>query len=687
MQRNCRLSGPAIITILCFSGSPCFAEETSNADDQEDTSQQEVLIIKGKKLEDKYEISNEAQMMIETPGSLGDPLGAVFSLPGVISSHGDGGEPAVRGSSPDDNIFIVDFMPAGYVFHEFSTSIFHESILQDFQMHASGYGTEYSNVTGAVFNIQLRDPQNKPFSGVADLSMLRSGIFLESGVTDSSAFYLAYRKTLLHLFVPDDEEEDGVTLTNVPQDDDYQFKYLWKPDANNKLILSANGASDTADASFSNEADLARSNPDFAGDASFDKTFDAQSLIWEHADKTGTVLKLGIGHLKDSVRLSWGNDYFTQTSFEQTTAKFAWSFPVTSSHLITLGGAAKDYQYRYRFDSVLFVCTEYDADCDLNRRNRITGGNKLEAKEYSGYLEDNWLITSALEWRIGIQWQTNDYTDETFNNPRTQISYKLSENWNSFIKAGRYNRFPNVEYILPEIGNPKLKSPESNHYSIGVENQLEDGWRWTLESYYKTFKNLPLALSETEPDADQLFSNDIEGKAYGLELFVNKELTDDWYSWLAISYSKSERTNQRTADTREYYLDTPFVFNWVLNYQWTRKFNISGRWTLKSGSANTPIIGVQENPFFADSVLPVYGEPYSDRLPTYTRLDLRFEWDLPISDLPGELILDIINATDQKNIVEERLDYDRVSSTDDGVVIEKKEGLGIIPALGYRLHF
>ncbi|MCG8312064.1 MAG: hypothetical protein MI976_02510 [Pseudomonadales bacterium] len=692
MQRNCQIPRLALNIIFCFLSAlsfsdQSFAEEPHVLDNQEKTSQQEVLIIKGKQLEDKYEISSETQVMIETPGTLGDPLGAVFSLPGVISSSSDGGEPAVRGSSPDDNIFIVDFMPAGYVFHEFSTSIFHESILQDFQMHASGYGTEYSNVTGAAFDIQLRDPKNQPLSGVADLSMLRSGIFLEAGLTDSSAFYFAYRKTLLHLFVPEDEEEDGVTLTNVPQDDDYQFKYQWRPNSRNKLTLSANGASDTADASFSSEADLTRSNPDFAGDASLDKTFNAQAIIWEHVGKTGHQFKAGFGHLKDNFRLSWGSDYFSETTFEQTSAKFAWSFPLTTSHLITFGGAAKDYKYRYRFDSVLFVCTEYDADCDLNRRDRISGGNTLEAKEYLGYIEDKWLITAALEWRMGIQWQTNDYTNETFNNPRTQLSYRFNDHWKTYLKAGRYNRFPNVEYILPDIGNPNLKSPESNHYSIGIENQLEDGWRWTLESYYKTFKNLPLALAETEPDADLLFSNDIKGKAYGLELFINKELTDDWYSWLAISYSRSERTNQRTNTTQEYHLDTPLVFNWVLNYQWTRKFNISWRWTLRSGAASTPIVGLQENPYFEDSVLPVYGEPYSERLPTYTRLDLRFEWDLPIGKLPGELILDIINATNRKNIVEERLDYDRVNSADDNVAIEREEGLGIIPALGYRLHF
>jgi hypothetical protein len=115
--------------------------------------------------------------------------------------------------------------------------------------------------------------------------------------------------------------------------------------------------------------------------------------------------------------------------------------------------------------------------------------------------------------------------------------------------------------------------------------------------------------------------------------------------------------------------------------------NISGRWTLRSGSAYTPIIGVQENPFFADSVLPAYGEPYSSRLPVFTRLDLRFKWDLPLGTHPGALILDVINATNRKNVIDRGLDYDAVDSVSDPVIIKDEEGLGILPALGYRLEF
>ena len=647
----------------------------------------EVVVIEGRPLGENTEISNDAKVMTEIPGTIGDPLGAIFSLPGVVYSGGDSGKPAVRGSSPQDNGFWVDFLPAGYVFHEFSTSVFHQSILYDFQMYPSGYGPEYSQVTGAVFDIRLRDPKNQEFSGTADISMLRSGILIESGLTDNSAFYAAYRKSLVHLFIPDNEEKDGVTVTNVPQDDDYQLKYLWHVDADNQLTVSTNGASDTAGAAFSRESEYVRSNPDFAGDASLDTNFNSQSVIWDHYGGSGKSLKVGFGHLDDNSRLNWGSDYFSRTTFQQNTLKAQLSLPLTKKHFLTVGSAVKDYTFTYTYDLIQFVCTEFDPDCDLGRRGRIRDKDSLHAREYLLYINDSWMLTDRLEWNLGAQWQSNDYTNEDFTNPRTSLRFHLNSAWTVTTKLGRYNRFPDLDFVLPEVGNPDLKSPVSDHFSIGVENNLEDGWRWSLETYYKTFDNLPLALQEDEPDADELYSNDIEGKAYGLELFVNKELTDDWYSWLAISYAKSERTNKRNGETRDYYLDTPLVFNWVLNYQWTNKFNLSWRWTVRSGAAYTPIVGLQENPFFEDSVLPVYGEPYSKRLPTYTRLDIRFEWDLPFRDNQGELVLDILNATNRRNVTDRGLDYDRIDSVDDSVKTEDTEGLGIIPALGYRMHF
>jgi len=62
---------------------------------------------------------------------------------------------------PADNLYRVDSLPVPYVFHAFdiSGSVFNENILRSFNLYPSGYGPEYANVTGGVFDIALRDPK------------------------------------------------------------------------------------------------------------------------------------------------------------------------------------------------------------------------------------------------------------------------------------------------------------------------------------------------------------------------------------------------------------------------------------------------------------------------------------------------------------------------------------------------
>lgn len=633
------------------------------------------------------EITEDTQKLVDMPGALGDPLGAVFSLPGVVSAGGDFGEPAVRGSSPDDNLFIVDFMPAGYVFHEFNTSIYSENIIQDFQLYSAGFGVEYANVTGAVFDVKLRQPKNQDLSTTLDLSMLRSGVFVESGVGENAAFYLSARKSLIHLFIDEDEEEDGIGIQKAPQDDDYQFKYVWDISDNHALTLSASGASDIAAANFSRESDFVRSNPDFAGDAELDNRFDGQNIVWDYQDDDGHILKLGVGHLKDEETVRWGEDFFEQVVFEQSLVKGRYSFPVTKQHRLTIGGEFNDFNFDYDFDQILFVCTEFDSDCDLSRRGRVSDKRNLDQSETSLYINETWMPNSRLDVHLGLQWQSNDYTDEDFINPRLAISYNFIDSWTFSASAGRYNRFPDIDTVLPQIGNPRLRSPRANHYTLGLKYEIDNGWSIQLETYYKELENLPLALSEDEADGELLYSNDVEGQAYGFDFLVNKDLTEKWYGWFSFSYAKSERTNLRTDKTQDYFLDTPLIANWVMNYQFTENLNVGLRWSVRSGAAYTPIVGVQENPFFEDSVLPVYGEPNSERLPTYDRLDLRMKWDFRLWGYQSALILDIINALNKENITGRSLDYDRVDSEDDPVETEDEVGLGVIPALTFRIKF
>ena len=215
------------LLVLPASASDTTSSDTASGDTISNAEPPlEEMMVQGRK-SDYSVITENAQKIIDVPGSLGDPLMAAFSLPGVISEGDGGGAPAVRGSSPSDNRYLVDGAPAAYVFHAFSTSIFNENIIQDFELFSAGFGPRYSNAIGGIFDIKLRDPKAQDIRTKVDLSLLRAGVFVEGEVSEDSAFYLSGRSSLLQYFFDGDEleEEEGIKVQDAPEDTDYQFKY------------------------------------------------------------------------------------------------------------------------------------------------------------------------------------------------------------------------------------------------------------------------------------------------------------------------------------------------------------------------------------------------------------------------------------------------------------------------------
>nr|WP_246239937.1 TonB-dependent receptor [Pseudoalteromonas caenipelagi] len=644
-------------------------------------------------------ITEDTEKLVEMPGAMGDPLRAVYALPGVVAAGGSMSAPAVRGSSPSDNIFEVDYMPAGYIFHDFGSSIFNRHIIQDFQLYSAGYGAAYSDATGAVFDVTLRNPKYQPITTTVDFTMFNAGIFFEGQATENTAFYFSARKSTLPLFFSegeeledDDGEKNGIVVNDAPDDHDYQGKWLWDINNNNTLTLNFTGAEDSAAAGFNERAELAKKTPEFQGDARFIRDFNSQNLLWDHYSKN-YHLRVGVGVLEHSERLEYGKQatlttgYFEQANEQRHSYKAQLNYLINQTHRVITDFAYFDNQTTYKYDTFQYVCTELDPDCDLKKGERINGQQQVGID--SGFIGVThvWQVTDKLQSELGVQLQHNDYTDEHFTAPRVAINYYLSDNETITAKYGQYNRMQDVDYIIPQVGNPKLKSQTSDHFTLGFEQQLVNEWSWSIEGYYKTMADLPLAIDSGANDANLLYSNQVEGKAYGVDLLLSKNKTDNWYGWIALSYAKSERTDTRNHVTRDYYADTPLVFNAVFHYEINELWEGGFNFTARSGQAYTPIVGVKENPDYVDHYLPVYGEPFSKRHDLYHRLDIRFERKTQLLGLDGKLIFELMNAYGQKNISYIDLDYKKVKSVDDLYIKEEEDDFEIRPSIGFSVTF
>ncbi|NQZ22529.1 MAG: TonB-dependent receptor [Colwellia sp.] len=651
------------------------------------------------------EITEHTQKLIEMPGAMGDPLKAVYALPGVVAAAGSVSSPAVRGSSPKDNLFEVDFMPAGYIFHDFGNSIFNPNIIQDFRLHSAAFGTGFSNATGAVFDIALRKPRKQAIETKLDVSLLNSGLLVEGQLTENSAFYLTARKNMLPYWLDRDSfEDDDIILNDEPDDHDYQAKWAWDINENNVLTVSLTGAEDSAGATFNDKNfEVLAQQPELLGDAIFINDFHSQGIIWDHYAKNFT-LKVGLGALSKNEKTSFGvtanhKGYFDNMSHQQLSYKAHLNYRLSPLQSIQLDAGFYDTEYHLNYDKIQLICSEFIPDCSRMRGDRIQNNSKLKADHAFIGLNHTWQVSEKIQTQLGLQAQQNKYTDESFILPRLSIDYYLSDDSTITVKYGHYNRMQDIDKIAPQLGNPKLKSQTAKHSSLTFSQYLEDEWSWSVSSYYKTMDNLPKIHWYT---ADELYTNEIEGEAYGIDFLVNKNLTDDWYGWFSFSYSKSERTDTKRDITSDFYADTPIILNLVLSYEindlWKAGINLTSR----SGNAYTPVTGVYVNePDNPVKYTAEYGVPNSKRFDNHYRLDLSVTRITKFWGLEGLIKFEIINAFAAEHPVAQELAYDYIVADgdvfwvdtidgDDGVIwVDTIDGddSDMIPSIGFSVKF
>ena len=655
---------------------------------QEKTQDVEVIEVVSKRNQANTEMTEQTEQLMSVAGIGNDPLSAVYSLPGIIYAGGDTGSPAVRGSSPDDNAFYIDDMPVGYIFHLFGDSIFNENLIQDFSLHPAAFGSEYGNATGGIFDVKLRDPRQQDLTTTIDLSMLKSGFMLEGETFEEQAFYISYRRSQIHLFLPEGTEEDGYTVFKPPVSEDYQGKYQWLIGDSHKLTLSASGASDTGGINISENSESGKLDPDSIGDFKITTKFDSQNLSWQYYGEEQKLMQLIAGHTVNNIKQKYGQGQFIEVDEEVYHLRFSSQITWIKDHKLGFGIDYSHHDTDYSFDIIPYYCTETDADCNQKKGDRIQDVANLVNDDIAIYMHDIWQINEDWQLTIGLRGESNDYTEQSFIHPRLSLNWLATDNLMIKAKAGTYSRFPDIDTALRKLGNPNIKSPQAAHYSLGFEYDVNSLWFTSVDIYHKELTELPRSIDEHTPESDweSNYTDDTSGDAQGIEWLVRRERESGWFGWASLSWSQSKRTDDLTNITSDYYLDTPMVANVVVNYELNERWDFGLRFTLRSGAKYTPIIGLRENPDYEDHFLPEYGEVNAKTLPVYHRLDLEANYKTTYWGYDAQWTMAVINAMAQKNIsgyYYEPSDNDTLTEYN----ISGEEDIGVFPYIGLKMSF
>lgn len=651
-----------LLKLYSLAVASLFASSMALAEDKKENNITELSTISvSGTVEQGPKIST--QKLLQVPGSGGDPLKAIEALPGVVlGGFGPFSIPAVRGSNPMDNIYITDFIPVAYVFHNDGGSTYNDNLIEDFSLKAGAWGAEYSNATGAVLSTKLRDPYLEPIHTTLDVSFLRAGALVEGAISENSAFYASYRQSLLEFYVENFVDEEELVFTEVPKNTDYQLKYQWNMNAVTNLRIVATGANDSVGIDFGPESKVLETEPAVAGGLGADTYYHSQGILFDTVIAGGTSTILSLSRKEEDVSFGIGTLFELDAINYEKRLKNYYATPLKNGDSLRYGIDLSNNEIEYTASGLYNACNEdTQGSCPpASLGSPFSSDDTLTINAAYGFIAYDWLPTPNLELTLGLGNSYNDFNGKQFIQPRFASRYALTEHTTVTASVGRHNQFiREFRFIAEDLGNPDLLEQDSRHYMIGFEQLLKDSLSAKVELYYKDTQQLIIANSDfvnsSATPNEKPYINGASGEAYGLELLINKNLTDKWYGWLSAAYSKTKRTNDITGVTMDYGYDRPWVVNLVASYQRNKKTSYGFKWRYQSGSLFTPVIsavpvdasGASSNPEDAYLYVPTYATANSERLPGYHRLDFRMDHKLSGR---STAYFEIINVYNRENI-------------------------------------
>ncbi len=575
------------------------------------------IVVRGERSVDRVSKSViTGEELRKVPGSSGDPLKSIQALPGVVvGGGGAGSQPAVRGSGPGDNLYYVDSLPIGKIFHFGGISVFNADLIQDFNLYSAAFAPRYGDVTGAVLDVALREPRTDRIGGKVNINVIGADFLVEGPLTGNQSAYFAARRSYIDLLVKQVEQR-GITI-QIPNYSDYQGKYVWRFNASDKLTLHLQGATDQLKLNIGSDSDIAKQQPILGGNLSFSDSYSMQALVWDAALFNGAQNKLALEHINNDFKQNVASAGTIWTGASDNFLREQMHIPLADEHELALGGNITQSRISINADIIKTTCTQFQASCDLSSAPRAQLNETINANAWEFSAQDRKRIAARLTLIGGVHHSGEDYLKKSYTEPRLGVEWDWDERTLLTAGWGRHNQMPTGQQVARSFGNPYLDHIRADHSVLGITQKLPDDWSWKAESYYKKFSGLVLG------DPQLNYINGGSGKAYGAELLIKKSGNADLTGWLSVSLARSQRQNDITGESFRFEFDQPINTTLVANYKLSNEWTMGAKWNYHSGTPYSPVIGANQDN--SGRYIPVYAAVNSGTLPDYHRLDLRFD--------------------------------------------------------------
>jgi hypothetical protein len=637
---------------------------------------EEVTVYGEEQREEVARMVISADELRQVPGSFGDPIRALQSLPGVARPASLEGSIVVRGAEGVNTGFYVDEVPIPYMFHFFvGRSVINPAMLDDVEFYPGGMPSRFGDVTQAIVNARTLDTKPaRGWHGRVSADLLDFAASGEGRLTDHITWQGGYRlswiggligtsaKVYATLKGFGDFRPPYPTLSY----EDHMARLAWE-DGRDRVVLTWLGARDAF-------------------------IFHPPKSDWDgDGDIEAPPLPPGLPYdpyrLMDSgfhrIHLRWDRNVGDR---EQVTW-LAVGPDRTQSLLQGIGLVADGIDFG-KLNGVTIVG---------RRRDRIPVGNDVvqlgldglvdpvTVRDY-GQIDENGTVPTTKDLRasfaawgelqhdFGTTWFAPGFrmSAHSFNGqqklepePRISIRHPIADHWTMTGFIGRFSQIPPADRYAKGIGNPNLTIMTAYQASAGVEGRFPSGLDVDATLYASRTADQVVKDSEVRIEESQNLGDSgvigpsgyaqsvlvplyrpVTGYAFGFEGMLRMRPQEKWFGWVAFTLGKSLRVDDEGV-VRPGDYDLPVSLTVVGARELPKEWNISGRLRLTSGYPYTPLYGVYVSQWDEWRGLP--GDENSARFAFFKQIDVRIDKTWTAKRARWTLYLDAYNALNTKN--------------------------------------
>ncbi len=619
------------------------------------------------------------------PGAREDVSRMLQNLPGVNPTADDRNDLVIRGGSPTEVLFVIDYIEIPNPNH-FGTqgatggpvSMINTEFVENMTFMAGGFTSEYGGKASGAMDIRLREGNRYGWNGKIDLGFAGAGGYLEGPLGNGKgSFLIGIHRSFLDFL------QKVLNYGGTPIYSNTQGKVVYDLDKRNQLSLLWLGGDDRIHIGYEIRADdfpVGCADTVDYQDINFKSRQFTAGINWRSFWSKNVYTNFNLSHnynrfftdvnaigisaenihgsLNNKKSVSDTGLYDNISTENISTVKLDANWQIGGNSALSFGGHYKFNQFDH---NIQYLPVQQDAFGQIPAPLKVHIRQGITPKQ-GAYINFKHRIFNRFVYNLGGRYDGFNLLGVNHFSPRFNIAFDATERLDLHAGVGRYFQDPEFVFITSDPSNKRnLKDIQCDHFIAGMNYLLAAGTRLTLEVYRKNYANYPvsadsgyemISLANTGADyGSNLFSQKLvsrgEGRANGFELMIQKKMSDRVYGLVSYSYSVIQN---KALDNiyRNGAFDNRHVFNLVAGYRKNNNWEFSLKWRYAGGVPYTPFD--REASMAANEGLLDLNRINEKRFPAYHRLDLRADHRNYHKKCTVVQYISIENVYDRKNV-------------------------------------